>query len=74
MSAHTHTTPVPGCYRCELGRDEAMSALAEERDELREALRDAADYLRLGQTWIADADRHAKMGRARDRALAVLDA
>ena len=30
MTPHDHTTIVAGCYRCELGRDEAASALAEE--------------------------------------------
>lgn len=34
MTPHDHATFVPGCYRCELGRDEVMSGLAEERDEL----------------------------------------
>ncbi|PTL55738.1 hypothetical protein [Paraconexibacter algicola] len=33
MTAHDHRTFVPGCYRCELGRDEAMDALVAERDE-----------------------------------------
>lgn len=25
MTAHDHRTIIPGCYRCELGRDEAMA-------------------------------------------------
>lgn len=33
MTAHTHTTLVDGCYRCDLGRDE-MKAIEEERDRL----------------------------------------
>jgi len=35
VSDHTHTTIVPGCYRCELGREEELSAVVAERDELR---------------------------------------
>lgn len=27
MTAHTHLTIVPGCYRCELSRDEAESEM-----------------------------------------------
>ena len=34
MNYHDHTTFVAGCFRCELGRDEAMHAIVEERDEL----------------------------------------
>ncbi len=34
MSYHDHTMFVAGCFRCELGRDEAMHAIVEERDEL----------------------------------------
>lgn len=30
MTPHDHTTRVPGCYRCELGLDEAMDAANEE--------------------------------------------
>lgn len=30
MIAHEHRTHVEGCHRCELGRDEAASALAED--------------------------------------------
>jgi hypothetical protein len=41
MTPHDHTTRVPGCYRCELGQDEAMTALVEERDELLAALAEA---------------------------------
>ena len=29
MTPHDHTTLVPGCYRCELGRDEALDALGD---------------------------------------------
>lgn len=35
---HDHRTIVPGCFRCELGHDEVLSALTMERDEYREAL------------------------------------
>lgn len=34
MTEHRHSKYVEGCYRCELGRDEAHAALIEERDEL----------------------------------------
>lgn len=27
MTPHDHTTIVPGCYRCELGQDEARAQL-----------------------------------------------
>lgn len=30
MTPHTHTTRVPGCYRCELSRDEALFAEGEQ--------------------------------------------
>jgi hypothetical protein len=40
MTTHDHTSYVPGCYRCELGRDEAFAGVAEERDEYRKALVD----------------------------------
>lgn len=43
-----------------------------ERDRYRDALEDAATYLRLAHTWIADTDRHLKMKRAWERATAVL--
>jgi hypothetical protein len=36
MTAHTCTTYTPGCYRCELGRDEVEAQLADARQELRE--------------------------------------
>lgn len=39
MTPHDHRTFVPGCYRCELGRDEAHDA---EVEELRELLEDVA--------------------------------
>lgn len=29
MTAHDHTTYVPGCFRCELSRDEAQDAAVE---------------------------------------------
>lgn len=35
MTAHNHRTIVPGCYRCDLGRDEARDAMAEELAESR---------------------------------------
>lgn len=51
MTQHDHSEYMPGCYRCELGRDEAMHAVATERDELeaesdrlREALREAISW------------------------------
>jgi hypothetical protein len=31
MTAHTHREVVKGCYRCELGQDEAAAAELEER-------------------------------------------
>ena len=34
MTPHGHAVRVVGCYRCELGADEAMSALTDERDAL----------------------------------------
>lgn len=50
MSAHDHTTRVPGCFRCELSADEAESAMAmeiedleAENERLREALRQIMD-------------------------------
>lgn len=30
MTEHTHSVVVPGCFRCELGKDEENAALAEE--------------------------------------------
>ena len=33
MSEHKHDVRVAGCYRCELGADEAIAALTAERDE-----------------------------------------
>ncbi len=38
MTAHLHSTVVPGCYRCELGQDEYREALLEQIHEA------AADY------------------------------
>lgn len=37
MSAHDHTSIVPGCYRCELGQDEARDARADAEREAQEA-------------------------------------
>ncbi len=34
MSQHTHTTFVPGCFRCDLGRDEAEFARQEEERDI----------------------------------------
>jgi hypothetical protein len=50
--------------RAESERNDAMAEL----ERLREALDDAAEYLRLGSTWIVDTDRHDKMRRAEQRA------
>ncbi len=52
MSAHDHTSIVRGCYRCELGQDEALDARA---DAEREAEAAWIDYrnrrsLRMGLT------------------------
>ena len=46
MTEHLHSERVPGCYRCELGIDEAMSALALERDEAVEMATQAVAMLR----------------------------
>lgn len=35
MTPHDHRTLVPGCYRCELGRDEVRDAEAAELAESR---------------------------------------
>lgn len=40
MTAHDHRVYVPGCHRCELGRDEYEDALVDEVEELRQALGD----------------------------------
>ena len=37
MTAHTHTTFVPGCYRCNLNKDEVIDSAI---DTVKEALRD----------------------------------
>lgn len=37
MTAHTHTQLEPGCYRCELNRDEVRAA---QLDEIREVVGD----------------------------------
>ena len=34
MTQHTHTERVPGCFRCELGRDEAESSMQFEIEDL----------------------------------------
>lgn len=39
MTAHTHTEFKPGCYRCDLSKDEYIAALEEQQAEL-EAERD----------------------------------
>lgn len=33
MTPHTHRVYVDGCYRCELNKDEAADALADEKFE-----------------------------------------
>lgn len=45
MTAHVHSQIIPGCYRCELGRDEARAAAREARTEAR-ALREMAQDFR----------------------------
>lgn len=40
MTPHDHRVFVPGCFRCELGRDEYEGALVDEVEELRQALGD----------------------------------
>lgn len=37
MTAHTCTTITPGCYRCELGRDEVEHAIQEARADAQTA-------------------------------------
>lgn len=37
MSQHDHRTAVPGCYRCELGQDEARAARQEAVEEAQAA-------------------------------------
>ena len=39
MTAHTHTEFKPGCYRCDISKDEYIAALEEQQAEL-EAERD----------------------------------
>lgn len=75
MTAHDHTTYVPGCYRCELGRDEARDA---ERDELREALEQAESVLRRAQPYIGllrqyDAELPMLVASARETANGALN-
>ena len=42
MTQHEHIKAVEGCYRCELGRDEAMSSVVE---ELIDAVTNAIDLI-----------------------------
>lgn len=37
MSEHSHTTIIPGCYRCDLNRDEVVDSAT---DTIKEALRE----------------------------------
>jgi hypothetical protein len=59
-----------GQLLCGACRDELR--LRAEADRYREALEDAAEYLRLAWTWTADTDRHYKLRRAHDRAKSAL--
>lgn len=43
MTDHTHREIVPGCYRCELGADEARTAIAELLEEARRLEDDYGD-------------------------------
>ncbi len=43
MSAHSHVRYVPGCFRCELGRDEAAECEAEDRRDAQAAWVDYRD-------------------------------
>lgn len=53
MTPHDHRTFVAGCYRCELGRDETMSCLVEERDELEAEVRRLRALLReVAESWL----------------------
>ena len=63
MTAHLHPQHVPGCFRCELSRDEAFDALADERDELQAdrdlltrlldgVLADEPDSIRAAVAWL----------------------
>lgn len=56
MTAHTHLTIIPGCYRCEIGRDEA--AYAERLDQIATALASPYAHLCAGLV-IRDGDEDA---------------
>ena len=53
MSAHTHSTLTPGCYRCDLGREEAAWA---EQEAAEQAAREAACP---GHIWVQFTSRYA---------------
>jgi hypothetical protein len=56
MSDHDHKQVVPGCYRCDLGRDEERESMLAEIDTLRADLREAMELLRAHwhpPTWLS---------------------
>jgi hypothetical protein len=61
------------CRDCRWNLARRITALVVENAQLREALEDMTEYVRLGMTWIEDTDRHAKMKRAWERGREALD-
>lgn len=54
MTAHDHSTVVRGCYRCDLGRDEAMAIRQEIRTEVRALREMATDFRHISMTTAAE--------------------
>jgi len=77
VSEHRHSTYVPGCYRCDLSKDEARDALSDEVFDLTTAL----DAIRaVADEYAANGPADVSLGdvlwapQAMDRIRTILDA
>lgn len=54
MTAHNHTVLTPGCFRCDLNRDEVEAAQRDARIETRALREMAQDFRNIGMTEAAE--------------------
>ncbi len=76
MTDHDHKQVVPGCYRCDLGRDEERESMLAEIDTLRADLREAVELLRDNgevRMFVFRADRAREVSRWAMRCGALLE-
>ena len=53
MADHSHRSRVPGCHRCEVGRDEAEAAMRDEISDLDAEVERLRDDLATARRWLS---------------------